>query len=102
MLADGQDSSWAVPSVNRSERLAAPQSHNLSAVSSALAEVEVVPEPGDDYGSVFIGMRVRHAKFGTGTIRKIEGQGNDQKLVVWFTTVGPKKLLARFAGLERV
>ncbi|MGB4598515.1 MAG: UvrD-helicase domain-containing protein [Trichlorobacter sp.] len=102
LLADGQDSSWAVPSVNRSERLAAPQSHNLSAVSSALAEVEVVPEPGDDYGSVFIGMRVRHAKFGTGTIRKIEGQGDDQKLVVWFTTVGPKKLLARFAGLERV
>jgi len=47
-------------------------------------------------------MRVRHAKFGTGTIRKIEGQGDDQKLIVWFTTVGPKKLMARFAGLERV
>ena len=76
--------------------------HNLASVSSALDEVEMVPEPGDDYGTVFVGMRVRHAKFGTGTVRKVDGQGDDQKLVVWFTTVGPKKLLARFAGLERV
>lgn len=79
-----------------------PAAHNLAAVSSSLAEVEVVPEPSDEYGGVFVGMRVRHAKFGTGTIRKIEGQGDDQKLVVWFTAVGPKKLMARFAGLERV
>lgn len=77
-------------------------SHNLAAVSSSLAEVEVVPESDDDYTSVFVGMRVRHAKFGTGTIRKIEGAGDDQKLVVWFTSAGPKKLMARFAGLERV
>lgn len=76
--------------------------HNLAVVSSSLAEVELVPEPGDDYGNVYVGMRVRHAKFGTGTIRKVEGRGDDQKLVVWFTSVGPKKLLARFAGLERV
>ena len=81
---------------------AAPVSHNLSAVASALDEVELVPEPSEEYGGVFVGMRVRHAKFGTGTVRKIEGQGDDQKLVVWFTTVGPKKLMARFAGLERV
>jgi len=80
----------------------APASHNLSAVASALDEVELVPEPSEEYGGVFVGMRVRHAKFGTGTIRKIEGQGDDQKLVVWFTTVGPKKLMARFAGLERL
>jgi len=80
----------------------APVSHNLSAVASALDEVELVPEPSEEYGGVFVGMRVRHAKFGTGTIRKVEGQGDDQKLVVWFTTVGPKKLMARFAGLERV
>ncbi|MGE3258125.1 MAG: ATP-dependent helicase, partial [Geobacter sp.] len=80
----------------------APVSHNLSAVASALDEVELVPEPSEEYGGVFVGMRVRHAKFGTGTVRKIEGQGDDQKLVVWFTTVGPKKLMARFAGLERV
>lgn len=46
-------------------------------------------------------MKVRHGKFGPGTIRKIEGKGDDQKVIVWFNSVGPKKLLVRFAGLER-
>ena len=49
-----------------------------------------------------MGMKVRHGKFGVGTIRRIEGRGNDQKVIVWFNSVGPKKLLVRFAGLERV
>ena len=76
--------------------------HNLAAVASASAEVEVVPEPGDDYGSgIYVGLKVRHAKFGVGTIRKVEGKGDDQKAIVWFAGCGPKKLLLRFAGLER-
>jgi DNA helicase-2/ATP-dependent DNA helicase PcrA len=46
-------------------------------------------------------MKVRHAKFGIGSVRKIEGKGDDQKVIVWFNSVGPKKLLVRFAGLVR-
>ncbi len=61
-------------------------------------EVTVIPE-GE---GVFIGLRVRHAKFGAGTIRKIEGRGDETKVIVWFDTGGPKKLLLRFAGLERI
>ena len=60
-----------------------------------------VPEPPDEQEGVFIGMKVRHAKFGVGTIRKLEGSGEGQKAIVWFNSVGPKKLLLRFAGLER-
>jgi DNA helicase-2/ATP-dependent DNA helicase PcrA len=82
-----------------------PARHNLAAVfemeyeQELGNEVRVVP---DEAEGVAIGMRVRHAKFGTGTIRKIEGNGDAQKVIVWFNTVGPKKLLVRFAGLERV
>ncbi len=85
----------------------APSRHNLAAVFAtepepALAnEVRVVPEP-EEAGEVRIGMRVRHGKFGVGTIRKIEGSGDEQKVIVWFNSVGPKKLLVRFAGLERI
>jgi DNA helicase-2/ATP-dependent DNA helicase PcrA len=61
-------------------------------------EVQVIPE-GDE---IYIGMRVRHAKFGPGTIRKIEGTGDNAKVIVWFESAGPKKLLLRFAGLERI
>ena len=71
--------------------------------------VGVVPAPNTfqveiDKGAsdgVFIGMKVRHGKFGVGTVRKVEGEGEGQKVVVWFNSVGPKKLMLRFAGLER-
>jgi ATP-dependent DNA helicase UvrD/PcrA len=79
--------------------------HTLAAVFDLQAEavpdneVRVVPDDADD---VHLGMRVRHGKFGVGIVRKIEGIGNEQKVIVWFNSVGPKKLLVRFAGLERV
>jgi len=77
--------------------------HNLAAAAefSQSNDIEIIPEPPDEHEGVFIGMRVRHAKFGVGTIRKIEGTGEGQKVIVWFTSVGPKKLMLRFAGLER-
>jgi DNA helicase-2/ATP-dependent DNA helicase PcrA len=79
-----------------------PVLHNLAAVSSALAEVEMVPEPVEDYEcGIYVGLKVRHPKFGPGTIRKIEGSGDNQKVIVWFNATGPKKLMVKFAGLER-
>jgi DNA helicase-2/ATP-dependent DNA helicase PcrA len=75
--------------------------HNLSQVVSACNEIEIIPEPPEEHDGVFVGMRVRHATFGPGTIRKLEGSGDNQKVVVWFNSAGPKKLMLRFAGLER-
>ncbi|HXE94911.1 MAG TPA: UvrD-helicase domain-containing protein [Dongiaceae bacterium] len=76
--------------------------HNLSAIAGAFSEeIEIVPEPPEEHDGVFIGMKVRHGKFGVGTVRKIEGEGEGQKVIVWFNSVGPKKLMLRFAGLER-
>jgi len=75
--------------------------HNLAQVFSACNDIEVIPEPPEEHDGVFIGMKVRHGKFGLGTIRKIEGSGEAQKVIVWFSSVGPKKLMLRFAGLER-
>jgi DNA helicase-2/ATP-dependent DNA helicase PcrA len=79
--------------------------HNLAAVvavgqEESFNEVEIIPDEPEE--GVWVGMKVRHAKFGIGTIRKIEGRGDGQKVIVWFNSVGPKKLLIRFAGLERV
>ena len=76
--------------------------HNLAVVSQTFSdEIEIIPEPPDEQDGVYIGMKVRHGKFGLGAIRKIEGTGDGQKVIVWFNTVGPKKLMLRFAGLER-
>jgi DNA helicase-2/ATP-dependent DNA helicase PcrA len=79
--------------------------HNLASVFEMELEPELANEvqvvPDETVDGVWLGMRVRHGKFGIGTVRRLEGSGNDQKVIVWFDAVGPKKLLIRFAGLER-
>ena len=47
-----------------------------------------------------VGTRVRHAKFGIGTIIEVEGDGEDRRLTVSFQDHGPKKLLERYANLQ--
>jgi DNA helicase-2/ATP-dependent DNA helicase PcrA len=47
-----------------------------------------------------VGRRVRHAKYGTGTILAVEGEDEDRKLTVRFSDYGVKKLIERYAQLE--
>ncbi len=47
-----------------------------------------------------IGTRVRHLKFGIGTIIEVEGDGEDRRITVSFQDYGPKKLLERYANLQ--
>jgi DNA helicase-2/ATP-dependent DNA helicase PcrA len=63
---------------------------------------------GDDFAGEFnqdvpvlrVGMRVRHPSLGTGRVHKLEGGGEDLKVIVMFDKVGARKLLVRVAGLE--
>ena len=48
------------------------------------------------------GQRVRHSKYGDGTVLMREGDGEDAKLTVQFTRHGLKKLVEKFANLERI
>jgi DNA helicase-2/ATP-dependent DNA helicase PcrA len=48
------------------------------------------------------GARVRHPKYGDGVIFAREGDGEDAKLTVQFTSHGMKKLVEKFAQLERL
>jgi len=87
-----------------------PASHNLASLFDQAEpdfseedpffdedEVRVVPDAEE---GLRIGLQVRHIKFGVGTVRRIEGQGDNQKVTVYFHRFGPKKLLVKFAGLE--
>ncbi|MBN1887071.1 MAG: UvrD-helicase domain-containing protein, partial [Thermoflexales bacterium] len=49
-----------------------------------------------------LGQRVRHAKFGEGTIVGSKVQGNDEEVTVAFKAAGIKRLLVSFAKLEVV
>ena len=48
-----------------------------------------------------IGMRVRHPKYGRGTILSVEGEGDERRLTVSFLDYGTKKLVERYANLTR-
>jgi len=48
------------------------------------------------------GMRVRHGKYGDGTVILREGDGEDAKLTVHFAKFGVKKLIEKFAQLKKV
>jgi len=47
-----------------------------------------------------LGSRVRHAKFGAGTVLTVEGQGENARIQINFDDAGPKWLVAGYATLE--
>ncbi len=47
------------------------------------------------------GERVRHPQFGSGTIRELSGFGRDLKAVIDFEGVGRKKVIVRYANLQK-
>jgi DNA helicase-2/ATP-dependent DNA helicase PcrA len=51
-------------------------------------------------GAWALGTRVKHSKYGYGTILRTEGAGDDLKLTVSFISHGLKKMIAKYAELE--
>jgi DNA helicase II / ATP-dependent DNA helicase PcrA len=47
------------------------------------------------------GERVRHPQFGRGTIKELSGFGQDLKAVIDFEAVGRKKVVVRYANLQK-
>ncbi len=60
-----------------------------------------LPEPTGSTG-LRQGTRVRHPKYGEGTVFRREGDGEDAKITVQFQNHGVKKLVEKFAQLERL
>jgi DNA helicase-2/ATP-dependent DNA helicase PcrA len=47
------------------------------------------------------GQKVKHPKYGEGTVYQREGEGEDAKITVQFPRFGLKKLVERYAQLEK-
>ena len=60
------------------------------------------PAPRALSGPFRVGQRVRHADFGAGRITDRSGSGDDLKVVVVFDSGQWKKLLVKYAPLERI
>ncbi|HEU5468783.1 MAG TPA: UvrD-helicase domain-containing protein [Steroidobacteraceae bacterium] len=76
----------------------------LAAASSGEAprrRSRAMPIPGDDL-PMRLGTRVRHPKFGEGTILRFEGQGESRQVHVNFENAGQKILMYELARLEQI
>ena len=73
-----------------------------SEFSQSSADDDFAGEFDQEEGVLRVGMRVRHASLGVGTVHKLEGGGDDLRVIVNFEGKGPRKLLARAAGLQPV
>ena len=60
-----------------------------------------IPAPGGA-ANLKRGQRVRHSKYGEGEILMREGDGEDAKLTVLFARHGMKKLMEKFANLQKI
>jgi DNA helicase-2/ATP-dependent DNA helicase PcrA len=79
-----------------------PKPKVLTSGSAAVAlgkQFEVKKAEGLSYG---VGDRVRHVKFGEGTVLSVEDGKKDYEVVVNFDKAGEKKLFASFAKLQKV
>ncbi len=56
-------------------------------------------KPKSEDGELALGQRVRHVKFGEGTVLNLEGSGNHMRIQVNFEMAGSKWLVAQYANL---
>ncbi len=82
------------------KRPAAQQTGGASSSSTPTSSSSASSSSTD--GSGFVpGTHVRHAKYGRGLVLRREGNGDTAKLTVSFPGFGQKKLIEKYAGLEK-
>ena len=73
-----------------------------ASLSGGPSAAEDVPSAGGGFGTA-AGDKVRHAKWGIGTVVSVKGSGNDTELTIAFPApIGVKRLLAAFAPVTKV
>ncbi|MEX0747935.1 MAG: ATP-dependent DNA helicase PcrA, partial [Rhodothermales bacterium] len=69
-------------------------------LSTPKGERMVVYDEGE--GEIVAGVKVEHQQFGEGKVLATEGRGDQAKAVVFFQSVGQKKLVLKYARLRIV
>jgi len=94
---DGRRSSYAGRTYNSIDNIAEFFASRGKKFSRPKVEL---PEPSGKRG-FRPGQKVRHPKYGEGIVFRREGEGEDAKITVKFPRFGEKKLVEKFAQLER-
>ncbi len=105
---EDQSAAWTAPT-QQGPRVSAPKYNSIDNIAEFFASrgkkfrIPTVPveEPKGKKG-FRPGQRVRHPKYGEGTVFRREGEGEDSKITVQFSRFGLKKLVEKYAQLESV
>ncbi len=91
-------SSTSLPSSSTSSRtLFSSARTSFVGARPAAAQEQAVSQTQTAAGTLQVGTRIEHIRFGQGTITALSGTGIDAKATVAFDNVGNKQLLLRFA-----
>ncbi len=93
-VSEEQEAKEANPKITKPSAL-----ENLKSTSSNQSKIQN-PKSKIEPGFV-AGSHVRHAKYGKGLVLRREGSGDNVKLTVSFPGFGQKKLIEKFANLEK-
>jgi DNA helicase II / ATP-dependent DNA helicase PcrA len=92
-----------IPFINRTDRaFSSPYSRHADQKTATPVTVQAAPITGAGKTSWEAGDKVKHRKWGTGTVVKVTGTGDDQELDIAFKDNGIKRLLAAFAPIVKV
>ncbi|MGB6745185.1 MAG: UvrD-helicase domain-containing protein [Terracidiphilus sp.] len=112
--SSSQESSPKGKSAGAPEAPGAPDAHSIDNIARFFGGKAGAAKPGSfarpamdipaatGAANLRKGERVRHAKYGEGTILMREGEGEDAKLTVLFSRHGMKKLMEKFANLQKI
>jgi DNA helicase-2/ATP-dependent DNA helicase PcrA len=78
-----------------------PQPPRASLVPPVQSRAKLPQAPPPPKHPARTGTVVEHPRYGTGTIVRREGEGEDAKIVVVFQRHGMKKLVEKYAGLKK-
>jgi DNA helicase-2/ATP-dependent DNA helicase PcrA len=92
--------SWASPRYETRNPYARRGNYGGGAAREKPAKSYAYEDEDQSQSGVKNGQKVRHKMFGVGTVVDIEEHGDDFKITVRFASVGTKKLIGKYAGLE--
>ncbi|MDD5687048.1 MAG: UvrD-helicase domain-containing protein [Elusimicrobia bacterium] len=96
---------WCIPSRFVKEVGLRTETTELSFRNNSLIETEIdINETATPKSALrfYKGLRIRHSEFGVGKVIEVVGSGDDLKVIVQFDAGFWKKLLVKYANLERI
>jgi DNA helicase-2/ATP-dependent DNA helicase PcrA len=89
------------PSLNTNQEDKPKSLSGLDKLKAAGSQNKFPPAADSNPQTLVAGSHVRHAKYGKGLVLRREGTGDNVKLTVSFPGFGQKKLIEKFANLEK-